>query len=54
MSFDGISGSLTVGVNESARTVDFSFSGDFVALGVIVKGGNNANFYDYRPDGNAA
>jgi uncharacterized repeat protein (TIGR01451 family) len=49
-----LSGTLTVKVNETAQTFDFAFSGDFVAAGVIVKGGSNANFYDYRPDGNAA
>jgi len=32
----------------------FSFSGDFVAAGVIVKGGPNASFFDYRPDGDDA
>jgi uncharacterized repeat protein (TIGR01451 family) len=51
LSNDGMTGTLTVDVNEGAQTVSFTFSGDFVALGVIVKGGNNANFYDYRPDG---
>ena len=54
LSHDGLSGTLTVSVNETAQTVDFSFTGDFVAAGVIVKAGSNANFYDYRPDGNAA
>jgi uncharacterized repeat protein (TIGR01451 family) len=49
-----LSGTLTVSVNEGMQTFGFAFNGDFVALGVIVKGGNNANFYDYRPDGNAA
>jgi uncharacterized repeat protein (TIGR01451 family) len=56
LSFDGLSGSVTVTVNNTAQgqTFDFSFSGDFVAAGVIVKGGPNANFYDYRPDGEDA
>ncbi|HEX5936673.1 MAG TPA: hypothetical protein VFZ75_03120 [Actinomycetota bacterium] len=49
-----LSGTLTVSVNEGAQTFGFALNGDFVALGVIVKGGSNANFYDYRPDGNAA
>lgn len=52
LSFNGLSGSVTVDVTGS--TFDFSFSGDFVAAAVIVKGGPNANFYDYTPDGNAA
>ena len=43
-----------VAVNEGAQTFRFTLTGDFVAAGVIVKGGSNANFYDYRPDGNAA
>jgi uncharacterized repeat protein (TIGR01451 family) len=49
-----LSGTLTIVVNETTQTFDFTFSGDFVAAGVLVKGGPNANFYDYRPDGNAA
>ena len=53
LTFDGLSGTVQVEVNETAETFDFTFSGDFVAAGVIVKGGPNANFYDYRPDGNA-
>lgn len=52
LSFDGLSGSVTVDVHPDS-TFDFSFSGDFVAAAVIVKGGPDANFYDYRPDGNA-
>jgi uncharacterized repeat protein (TIGR01451 family) len=49
-----LSGTLVVAVNENAETFRFTLTGDFVAAGVIVKGGSNANFYDYRPDGNAA
>jgi uncharacterized repeat protein (TIGR01451 family) len=49
-----LSGTLVVGVNEGAQTFRFTLTGDFVAAGVIVKGGSNANFYDYRPDGNEA
>ncbi|MET1012263.1 MAG: CARDB domain-containing protein [Actinomycetota bacterium] len=49
-----LSGTLVVAVNEGAQTFRFTLTGDFVAAGVIVKGGSNANFYDYRPDGNAA
>lgn len=32
-------------------TFDFTVNGEFAAAGVIVKGGPNANFYDYRPEG---
>lgn len=53
LSFDGLTGSLTIDVHGDS-TFDFSFSGDFVAAAVIVKGGPNANFYDYRPDGEDA
>jgi uncharacterized repeat protein (TIGR01451 family) len=49
-----LSGTLVVAVNENAETFRFTLTGDFVAAGVIVKGGSNANFYDYRPDGNDA
>jgi uncharacterized repeat protein (TIGR01451 family) len=54
LTFDDLSGTLTISVNEDAQTVDFSFSGDFAAAGVLVKGGSNANFYDYRPNGTTA
>lgn len=53
LSDDGLSGSVTVDVHPDA-TFDFEFTGDFVAAAVIVKGGPNANFYDYRPDGEDA
>jgi Domain of unknown function DUF11 len=53
LSSGDLTGTLTVSVNEGAQTFGFAFSGDFVALGVIVKGGPNANFYNY-PGGNAA
>jgi hypothetical protein len=33
------------------NTFDFTISDDFAAIGVIVKGGPNANVYDYRPTG---
>ncbi|MFI7411079.1 hypothetical protein ACIBU0_20700 [Streptomyces sp. NPDC049627] len=33
------------------NTFDFVISDDFAAIGVIVKGGPNANLYDYRPTG---
>ncbi|MGC9536748.1 hypothetical protein [Streptomyces sp. UG1] len=33
------------------NTFDFDISDDFAAIGVIVKGGPNANLYDYRPTG---
>lgn len=56
LSFDGLTGSVTVTVRntDDGQVFDFSFSGDFVAAGVIVKGGPNANFYDYRPAGEDA
>ena len=54
LTFGALSGTLVVVVNEDAQTFRFTLTGDFVAAGVIVKGGPNANFYDYRPDGNAA
>lgn len=54
LSFDGLSGTLVIEVDEENETFDFSLTGDFVAAGVIVKGGDGANFYDYRPAGNAA
>ena len=54
LTFGDLSGTLVVVVNEGAQTFSFTLTGDFVAAGVIVKGGSNANFYDYRPDGNAA
>lgn len=56
LAFDGLTGSVTVTVRNTSQgqVFDFSFSGDFVAAGVIVKGGPDANFYDYRPDGEDA
>lgn len=56
LSFDGLTGSVTVTVYNTpqGQAFDFSFSGDFVAAGVIVKGGPNANFYDYTPSGEDA
>ena len=53
LSFDGGTGTLVIDVH-SDSTFDFTFTGDFVAIGVIVKGGPNANFYDYSPDGDDA
>ncbi|HZA40662.1 MAG TPA: SpaA isopeptide-forming pilin-related protein [Actinomycetota bacterium] len=53
LSFNGLTGSVTVDVKPGSL-FDFSFTGDFAAAAVIVKGGPNANFYDYRPDGAAA
>jgi hypothetical protein len=52
LSDDGMSGILVVDV--TGKTFDFTFSGDFEATAVIVKGGPNANFYDYAPDGATA
>ncbi|HET9672924.1 MAG TPA: CARDB domain-containing protein [Actinomycetota bacterium] len=48
-----LTGTLVIEVHEDG-TVDFTITGDFVAAGVIVKGGPNANVYDYRPTGNTA
>jgi hypothetical protein len=52
LSHDGLSGSLEIDVD--GAVFDFTFTGDFVAAAVIVKGGPNANLYDYRPDGEDA
>jgi hypothetical protein len=52
LSRGGMTGTLVVDVTGS--TFDFTFTGDFVAAAVIVKGGPNANLYDYTPDGAAA
>src|SRR5919106_3191071 len=56
LSFDGLTGSVTVDVRntDDGQVFDFTFDGDFAAAAVIVKGGPNANFYDYRPDGEVA
>lgn len=54
LTFGALSGTLVVAVNETAQTFRFTLTGDFVAAGVIVKGGSNANFFDYRQDGNTA
>lgn len=49
LSFDGLSGSVTVDQYNTpdGQAFDFSFTGDFVAATVVVKGGPNANLYDY-------
>ena len=49
-----LTGTLVINVNEPAQTVSFTLTGDLVAAGVIVKGGPNANFYNYLPGGNAS
>ncbi|MDQ0992463.1 hypothetical protein [Streptomyces sp. V3I7] len=53
-----LTGTLDVDFSEEqggALTLeDFNFSGDLVAGAVLVKGGNNANLYDYRPNGIAS
>ena len=56
LSFNGLSGSVDVNVHgsSSGQVFDFTFSGDFTAAAVIVKGGDSANFYDYHPGNNAA
>lgn len=56
LAFNGLTGSVTVDVRDTSlgQVFDFSFSGDFVALGVFVKGGPGGNLYDYSPDGEDA
>lgn len=53
---DGLTGSLVVDVRNTGdgQVFDFTVTGDFVVAGVVVKGGPNANFYDYTPDGTDA
>ncbi|WP_345015600.1 hypothetical protein [Streptomyces shaanxiensis] len=48
-----INGSVTIELVNTADgpTFNFRINGEFATIGVIVKGGPNANFYDYRPDG---
>ncbi|MFD0372609.1 prealbumin-like fold domain-containing protein [Streptomyces sp. NPDC127114] len=50
----GLSGNLDIDVRNTSQgqVFDFNLDGDFVALGVIVKGGPDSNFYDYRTAGN--
>lgn len=50
---NSISGTVMLEVNDQEETIAFSVDGG-VALAVIVKGGPNANLYDYRPDGVAS
>ncbi|HEX6197722.1 MAG TPA: SpaA isopeptide-forming pilin-related protein [Jiangellaceae bacterium] len=49
LSFDGLTGSVTVDQYNTpdGQAFDFSFAGDFVAATVVVKGGPDANLYDY-------
>lgn len=49
LSFDGLTGSVTTDVYNTpdGQAFDFEFTGDFVAATVVVKGGPNANLYDY-------
>ncbi|WP_329385162.1 prealbumin-like fold domain-containing protein [Streptomyces sp. NBC_01351] len=56
LSFNGLTGTLDITLRNTSQgqVFDYTFDGDFTALGVIVKGGPNANFYDYRPGGNTA
>lgn len=50
---DGLGGQILVDVTGS--TFDWEVvSGNIVIEGVVAKGGPNANFYDYRPDGDFA
>ncbi|MGH2659495.1 MAG: prealbumin-like fold domain-containing protein [Actinomycetota bacterium] len=43
--------SVTLDVNEGAKSFAFDLSDNVVALVVLVKGGPAANAYDYRPNG---
>lgn len=51
--YGDLSGTLTIEVYkvQGNEQFDFSFTGDFEASAVIVKGGSDANLYDYRPSG---
>jgi hypothetical protein len=45
-------GPITITVRDTAQGQVFDFELDgFVTMGVVVKGGPDANFYDYRPGG---
>ncbi|MER6344509.1 hypothetical protein ACWC10_09450 [Streptomyces sp. NPDC001595] len=46
-----VSGPVTITNVDDNNTFDFVIDDDFAAIGVIVKGGPNANVYDYRPTG---
>lgn len=48
-----LNGSVTITLvnTEDGPTFNFDINGEFATLGVIAKGGPNANLYDYRPDG---
>ncbi|CAL9431077.1 prealbumin-like fold domain-containing protein [Streptomyces sp. enrichment culture] len=50
-----LTGLLDVTVSSTLRGPVFRYNvtGDLIPVGVVVKGGPNANFYDYRPGGNA-
>ncbi|MFJ8588896.1 hypothetical protein ACIRD2_30165 [Streptomyces sp. NPDC093595] len=45
------SGPITITNIDANNTFDFEVDEDFAVIGVIVKGGPNANVYDYRPTG---
>jgi hypothetical protein len=51
LEFNGLTGSVSVFKYDSAQgeAFDFLFTGDFISSAIVVKGGSNANFYDYRP-----
>jgi hypothetical protein len=51
LEFNGLSGSVSVNTYDTTQgeAFDFSFAGDFISSAIIVKGGSDANFYDYRP-----
>jgi hypothetical protein len=47
LSWMGLNFDLTIDVDEGAKTFDFSFSNGFGVNGILVKGGPDANVYDY-------
>ncbi|WP_455359734.1 hypothetical protein [Streptomyces sp. SYSU K21746] len=54
LSTNGLTGGVTitdVRTEPEGQVFDFEFDGDFAAAAVIVKGGPDANLYDYRPLG---
>ena len=52
LSFDGLTGTLVIDV-QPGQLFDFSFTGDFAAAAVFVKGGPRGNLYVYSPPATA-
>lgn len=52
--FNGFSVTIDVDETDDGEVFSFNINSDHVAHGVIVKGGPNANVYDYRPGGTEA